>query len=154
MSIACLLSQLPTPSTRVAHHGVVVPSIVWSSVQLLYSFPSMKKGNWHGRPSVVVQFVHGVSGVVVGLAGLGLLLVFEDPEDAEHGCNKSPEAMSAQLDCQIQQLTIHTIHKKQDRSCFGFTYFGILWSQAFPQRWSPLCWEASQLHSTVCRRQT
>ena len=95
LSVPYLLSQLPIPSTRVAHHGVVVPSVVWSNVQLLYSFPSMKNGNWHRRPSVVVQFVHGVSGVVVGLgllAGLGLLL----PEDAEHGCNKSPEAMSAQ----------------------------------------------------------
>ena len=89
-----LLSQFPAPSTRVAHHGVVVPSAVRSNVQLLYSFPSMKNGNWHRRPSVVVQFAHGVSGVVDGL-GLGLLL---EPVEAEHGCNKSPEAISAQLE--------------------------------------------------------
>ena len=89
-----LLSQFPAPSTRVAHHGVVVPSAVRSNVQLLYSFPSMKNGNWHRRPSVVVQFAHGVSGVVDGL-GLGLLL---EPVEAEHGCSKSPEAISAQLE--------------------------------------------------------
>ena len=87
---------------------------------------------------MVVQFVHGVSGVVVGL---GLLAGLEDPEDAEHGCNKSPEAMSAQLDCQIQQLTVHNIRKKQDRKkAFSCTYFGILCYQASPQRWSLLCW--------------
>ena len=85
----CLLSQLPTPSTLVAHQGVVVPSAVRSSVQLLYSFPSMKNGNWQRRPSVVVQFVHGVGGVVVG-GGLGVA------EEAEQGWSKSPEAMSAQ----------------------------------------------------------
>ena len=87
----CLLSQLPTPSTLVAHQGVVVPSAVRSSVQLLYSFPSMKNGNWQRRPSVVVQFVHGVGGVVVG-GGLGDPV----PEEAEQGWSKSPEAMSAQ----------------------------------------------------------
>ena len=81
----CLLSQLPTPSTLVAHQGVVVPSAVRSSVQLLYSFPSMKNGNWQRRPSVVVQFVHGVGG------GLGDPV----PEEAEQGWSKSPEAMSA-----------------------------------------------------------
>ena len=74
----CLLSQLPTPSTLVAHQGVVVPSAVRSSVQLLYSFPSMKNGNWQRRPSVVVQFVHGVGGVVVGGG-----LVDPVPEEAE-----------------------------------------------------------------------
>ena len=87
----CLLSQLPTPSTLVAHHGVVVPSAVRSSVQLLYSFPSMKNGNWQRRPSVVVQFVHGVAGVPVG-GGLGDPV----PEEEEQGWSKSPEAMSAQ----------------------------------------------------------
>ena len=87
----CLLSQLPTPSTLVAHQGVVVPSAVRSSVQLLYSFPSMKNGNWQRRPSVVVQFVHGVGGVVVG-GELGDPV----PEEAEQGWSKSPEAMSAQ----------------------------------------------------------
>ena len=87
----CLLSQLPTPSNLVAHQGVVVPSAVRSSVQLLYSFPSMKNGNWQRRPSVVVQFVHGVGGVVVG-GGLGDPV----PEEAEQGWSKSPEAMSAQ----------------------------------------------------------
>ena len=97
LSIACLLSQLPIPSTRVAHHGVVVPSIVWSSVQLLYSFPSTKKGNWHRRPSVVVQFVQAAALGLGLLGGLGLLLVLEDSEEAEQGCSKSSEAMSAQL---------------------------------------------------------
>ena len=63
-----------------------MPSAVKSNVQLLYSFPSMKKGNWHRRPSVVVQLAQGVSGVGAG-AGV----------DAEHGCNKSPEAMSANI---------------------------------------------------------
>ena len=60
----------------------------------------MKKGNWHRRPSVVLQFLQAtVSGVGLGLLdGLGVLLVLEDPGDAEHGCSKSPEAMSAQLE--------------------------------------------------------
>ena len=84
----------------------------------------MKNGNWHRIPSVVVQFVHGVSGVVVGL---GLLAGLEDPEDAEHGCNKSPEAMSAQLDCQIQQLTVHTFHIKQD-----MRWLHLLWNPLLP----------------------
>merc|ERR1719282_2170983 len=84
----CLLSQLPTPSTLVAHQGVVVPSAVRSRVQLLYSFPSMKNGNWQRRPSVVVQFVHGVGGVVVGVE-----LGDPVPEEAEQGWSKSPEAM-------------------------------------------------------------
>ena len=88
----CLLSQLPTPSTLVAHQGVVVPSAVRSSVQLLYSFPSMKNGNWQRRPSVVVQFVHGVGGVVVG-GGLGDGV---PKVEEEQGWSKSPEAMSAQ----------------------------------------------------------
>ena len=92
-----------------------MPSAVWSNVQLLYSFPSMKKGNWQRWPSVVVQFVHGVSGVVVGL-GLGLLLVLDDPEDAEHGCNKSPEAISTNnyLIVKITQMLICKSKMKND----------------------------------------
>ena len=40
---------------------------------------------------MVVQFVHGVGGVVVG-GGLGDPV----PEEAEQGWSKSPEAMSTQ----------------------------------------------------------
>ena len=86
----------------------------------------MKNGNWHRRPSVVVQFMHGVSGVVVGL---GLLAGLEDPEDAEHGCNKSPEAMSAQLDCQIQQLTVHTFRQKLSEEML---WLNLLWNPLLP----------------------
>ena len=54
-----------------------MPSAVWSNVQLVYSLPSMKKGNWHRRPSVVVQLVHSISGVIGGLGLLVGLVVFD-----------------------------------------------------------------------------
>ena len=57
---------------------------------------------------MVVQFVQAAALGLGLLGGLGLLLVLEDSEEAEQGCSKSSEAMSAHLfDCQIQQLLFH-----------------------------------------------
>ena len=66
----------------------------------------------------MLQFLQAaVSGVGLGLLDeLGLLLVLEDPGDAEQGCSKSPEAMFSQLDgAQMMSVSLGESHKHAHR---------------------------------------